>query len=164
MLTYCSSRSVSSILILKTWVDLWPWRNQVQNMDLKKVRWKKQGHCYSKREEARQPLLCIIEATLSCSWQKTENGGNSTFLISAQAFLLPVQKKISPIDCSNQLLIASMYIRHLVANSHQIQTLVALEPNWYLNLRFDVLNYYERVDLLTRFPLTHCTNLSLYGV
>ena len=73
-------------------------------------------------------------------------------------------KKIPIIDCSNQLLIASMYIRHLAANSHQIQTLDALEPNWYLNLRFDVLNYYDRVDLLTRFPLTHCTNLSLSGV
>ena len=44
-----------------------------------------------------------------------------------------------------------MYIRHLAANSHQIQTLDALEPNWYLNLRFDVLNYYDRVDPLTRF-------------
>ena len=26
-------------------------------MDLKKARWKKQGHCYSKREEARLPDL-----------------------------------------------------------------------------------------------------------
>ena len=34
-------------------------KNQVQNMDLKKARWKKQGHCYSKREEARLPLLFL---------------------------------------------------------------------------------------------------------
>ena len=52
--------------------------------------------------------------------------------------------------------ISSMYIRHLAANSHQIQTLDALEPSWYLNLRSDVLNYY---DLLTKFPMTYHTKL-----
>ena len=30
-------------------------KNQVQNMDLKKAGSKKQGHCYSKREEAAWP-------------------------------------------------------------------------------------------------------------
>ena len=132
-------------------------------MGCKKQGAKKQGHCYSKREEARQPLLCIIEATLSCSCQDRK-WRQYYFFYFCQSIFAACTKKISPIDCSNQLLIASMYIRHLAANSHQIQTLDALEPNWYLNLRFDVLNYYERVDLLTRFPLTHCTNLSLYGV
>ena len=36
-----------------------PKKNQVQNMDLKKVGCKKQGHCYSKREETRLPLLFL---------------------------------------------------------------------------------------------------------
>ena len=36
------SQSTPTILVLKTWVGLWPWKkNQVQNMDLKKARWKK---------------------------------------------------------------------------------------------------------------------------
>ena len=38
---------------------------KIRNMGCKKQGAKKQGHCYSKR----QPLLCIIEATLSCSCQ-----------------------------------------------------------------------------------------------
>ena len=36
-----------------------PEKNQVQNMDLKKARCIKLGHCYSKREEARLPLLFL---------------------------------------------------------------------------------------------------------
>jgi hypothetical protein len=36
-----------------------PEKIQVQNMDLKKARWKKQGHCNSKREEARLSLLFL---------------------------------------------------------------------------------------------------------
>jgi hypothetical protein len=34
-------------------------KNQVQSMDLKKAGSKKQGHCYSKREEAAWPLLFL---------------------------------------------------------------------------------------------------------
>ena len=34
-------------------------KNQVQNMDLKKARSKKQGHCYSKREEATLLLFVL---------------------------------------------------------------------------------------------------------
>ena len=34
-------------------------KNQVQNIDLKKAGRKKQGHCYSKREEAAWPLLFL---------------------------------------------------------------------------------------------------------
>ena len=34
-------------------------KNQVQNMDLKKAGYKKQDHCYSKREEAIWPLLFL---------------------------------------------------------------------------------------------------------
>ena len=36
-------------------IGLWPWKNQVQNMDLKKAGCKNQGHCYLKREEAAWP-------------------------------------------------------------------------------------------------------------
>ena len=40
-------------------IGLWPWKNQVQNMDLKKTGCKKKGHCYSKREEAAWLLLFL---------------------------------------------------------------------------------------------------------
>ena len=54
------SQPAPTILVLKTWVDLWPWKkNQVQNMDLKKAGCKKQGHCYSKRKEAIAP--CFLQ-------------------------------------------------------------------------------------------------------
>ena len=41
---------------LKIWVGYEPEKNQVQNMDLKKVGCKNMGHCYPKREEARLPI------------------------------------------------------------------------------------------------------------
>ena len=47
------SQSVPTILVLKTWVGLWPCKKKVQNMGCKKQGAKTQGHCYSKREETR---------------------------------------------------------------------------------------------------------------
>ena len=43
---YTPNQSAPTILVLKTWVGLWPWKNQIQNMDLKKARWQNQGQCY----------------------------------------------------------------------------------------------------------------------
>ena len=43
---YTPNQSAPTILVLKAWVGLWPWKNQIQNMDLKKARWQNQGQCY----------------------------------------------------------------------------------------------------------------------
>ena len=48
--THSPSQSAPTILVLKTWVGLWPWKKQGE---------KKQGHCYSKREEAAWSLLLL---------------------------------------------------------------------------------------------------------
>ena len=52
------SQSACTILVLKTWVGLWTWK-KVQNMGCKKQGAKKQGHCYSKREEAAWSFLFL---------------------------------------------------------------------------------------------------------
>ena len=45
------SQSAPTILVLKTWVGLWPWKKLGPKYGVKKVGCKKQGHYYSKREE-----------------------------------------------------------------------------------------------------------------
>ena len=112
-------------------------------MDLKKAGCQKTGSLLFKkrRGQAASTLYNRSHLVLFLPRQKMEA---ILFLFLPKHFCC-LFKKIPIIDCSNQLLISSMYIRHLAANSHQIQTLDALEPNWYLNLRFDVLNYYDRV-------------------
>ena len=45
------SQSVLTILVLKTWVGLWPWKKSGQKYGMQKAGCKKQGHYYSKREE-----------------------------------------------------------------------------------------------------------------
>ena len=61
------SQSAPTILVLKT-LGSDPEKNQVQNMDLKKAGCKKQGHSYSKREEARLPLLFLNNNDLVFSY------------------------------------------------------------------------------------------------
>ena len=53
------SQSAPAILVLKTWVGLWPWKKSGQKYGIQKAGCKKQGHCYSKREEAAWPLLFL---------------------------------------------------------------------------------------------------------
>ena len=63
-------------------------KKAVQNMGCKKQSAKKQSHCYSKRKEASYDLLDNKRhLVLFLPRQKME-----AFFISAQAFLLPVQK------------------------------------------------------------------------
>ena len=51
-----------------------PEKNQVQNMDLKKSRWKKQGHCYSKREQQARVSISSGQRNL----MKTYHNGTNT--------------------------------------------------------------------------------------
>ena len=53
------SQSAPTILVLKTCVCLLPWKDQVKIWVAKSRFEKKQGHCYSKRKEARLPFLCL---------------------------------------------------------------------------------------------------------
>ena len=46
------------ILVLKTWVGLWPWKKGLK-YGLQKAGCKKQGHCYSNREGAAWPFLFL---------------------------------------------------------------------------------------------------------
>ena len=55
---YRPSQSVLTILVLKTWVILWPWKKKLgPKYGVQKAGSKKQGHCYSKREGARRFLM-----------------------------------------------------------------------------------------------------------
>ena len=54
------SQSAPTILVLKTWVDLWPCKKKDPKYGLQKAGCKKkQGHCYSKREKAALRLLFL---------------------------------------------------------------------------------------------------------
>ena len=62
LITLSPSQSARTIIIiLKTWVGLWPWKKGPKYglQEARTARCKKQGHFYPKREEFRLPLLFL---------------------------------------------------------------------------------------------------------
>ena len=57
--TQSPSQSAPTILVLKTWVSLWPWKKIRSNIWTWKLQVAKKGRCY--RKEKRQPGLLFIE-------------------------------------------------------------------------------------------------------
>ena len=65
-----------TILVLKTWVSLWPWKNQIQNMDLKKDQKEKRPDCLFSFWITMTLVFCTL--LFSKSWVPNFFSGSQT--------------------------------------------------------------------------------------